>query len=162
GGEAAAAGHQRRILEARNRAADEGHADLAMKRHTNSVCSLPHPGRACARPGAGSFGGGLGRGVVVVSRVRPTTTTPTPNPSPQGGGEQTEFVLALYIHITRSIPQRRADALRRRREFVDRNMERRKRVVDGVDDGGGWADGAAFAEALGLGDGGFRQRFEVM
>ena len=49
--------------------------------------------------------------------------------------------------------RRRADALRRRRHFVDLDAERRQRVVDGVDHRRRRADRAAFAQALGLGDG---------
>src|SRR6185437_5454596 len=49
--------------------------------------------------------------------------------------------------------QRRADALRRRRHLVDLDAKRGQRVVDGVDHGRRRADGAAFAQPLGLGDG---------
>ena len=54
--------------------------------------------------------------------------------------------------------QRGADALRRRRELVDRDAERRQRIVDGVDDRRRRADGAALAQPLGLGDRRLRQR----
>jgi hypothetical protein len=59
-------------------------------------------------------------------------------------------------------PQRGADALRRGRNLVDRNAEWRECVVDGVDDGRRRADGAAFAQAFGAGDGRRRRRFDVV
>src|SRR5262245_56111234 len=58
--------------------------------------------------------------------------------------------------------QRRADALRRRRELVDRRAERRERVVDGVDYGDRRADRAALAQTLGPGDRGLRPCLAVM
>ncbi len=44
--------------------------------------------------------------------------------------------------------QRFDDPPRRERRFGDFHVERRERVVDGVGDGGGRRDGAAFADAL--------------
>ena len=58
--------------------------------------------------------------------------------------------------------QRGADALGRRRKLVDRDAERAERVVDCIDDGRRCADGAALAEALGLGHRGRRQGLAVM
>ena len=53
---------------------------------------LPHPGRACARPGASSCGGGLGRGVSRTlqekqgqAEVADRSATPHPVPPLQGG-----------------------------------------------------------------------------
>ncbi len=65
----------------------EGLQVVAMPAH-----SLPHPGRACARPGASSCGGGLGRGVARTSQekhgqagIAERSATPHPVPPPQGG-----------------------------------------------------------------------------
>ena len=41
------------------------------------------------------------------------------------------------------------DALRRCRDFVDRDTKGRQRVIDGVENGGRCADGAAFADTFG-------------
>ena len=63
------------------------------------------------------------------------------------------FVTHAILHAALFLgAQRRADALRRRRHFVDLDAEQRERVVDGVDHRRRRADGAAFAEALGLGN----------
>ena len=61
-----------------------------------------------------------------------------------------------------ALAQSRADFPRRCRDFVDRDVERRQRIVDGVDHGRRRADRAAFADALGLGDGGVAIGFHVM
>src|SRR5215831_16868870 len=58
--------------------------------------------------------------------------------------------------------QRGADALRRCWKLVDRDAERGKGIVDGVDDRRRRADGAALAQPFGLGDGRWRQRLEMM
>ena len=65
----------------------EGLQVVAMPTH-----SLPHPGRACARPGASSCEGGQGRGVARISQgkrrqaeIAELSATPHPIPPPQGG-----------------------------------------------------------------------------
>src|SRR5262249_54732152 len=45
---------------------------------------------------------------------------------------------------------------------VDRDAERRQRIVDRVDDRGRRADGTPLSQALGLGDGGVAQRLEMV
>ena len=64
--------------------------------------SPPHPGRACARPGAGSCGEGLGVGVAPLGASVADFTSrpdPPPYPPPQGGREKRGkiiFVLSGY------------------------------------------------------------------
>ena len=68
------------------------------------ISSPPHPGRACARPGAGSCGEGLGVGVgppqpiVEEGEDLPARTSrpdPPPYPPPQGGREKRKIILVL-------------------------------------------------------------------
>ena len=69
----------------------------------------------------------------------------------------------LFAHAAFSaLRKRRADALRRRRYFVDLHAERRERIVDRIHHRRRRADSAAFAQALGLGDRVYARRLDVM
>src|SRR5262245_53963112 len=58
--------------------------------------SPPHPGRACARPGAGSCGEGLGAGVERFGDDA-STCDPPPQPSPTRGEGEGEVVLRSLV-----------------------------------------------------------------
>src|SRR5690349_13869924 len=85
-----------------------------------------------------------GNAMSAAKRPRPVTSGAS---SRRGTDRPTTPMLHLCGGPLR-VAQRRADALRRRGEFVDRHAERRERVVDGVDDRGGRADRAALAQPL--------------
>ena len=69
--------------------------------------------------------------------------------------------LAAHVGFS-AAAQRRANPLRRRRHLVDRHAEWRQRIVDGVDHRRRRADGAAFAQSLGLGDRVAGERLDMM
>src|SRR5262249_43128317 len=104
-------------------------------------------------------GEGWGGGWWILREQQPP---PPLTPPHKGEGNRPSVCHRHTLASPSSCTQRRADALRRRREFVDRDIERRERVVDGVDDCSGRADGAALAEPLGLGDGGLAQRLQMV
>src|SRR5262245_58965286 len=99
-------------------------------------------------------------------RGKATSAAKLPRPVTSGGSSSrgTDRPTTPMSGLTpwTNCAQRRADALRRRRELVDRRAERRQRILDGVDHRDRRADRAAFAQALGPGDRGFRPCLAVM
>src|SRR3954454_2421869 len=103
-----------------------------------------------------------------ICTMRGKTTSAANRPLPVTKGRSSRRVTDRPTKFMSGLPprgsraQRRADALRRRRELVDRYAERRQSIVDGVDDGRGRADRAALAQSFGLGEGRFRQRLQMV
>src|SRR4051812_9307913 len=103
---------------------------------------------------------------ICTMRGKATSAANRPQPVTKGRSSRrvtdrpTKFMSGLPPRGSRA--QSRADALRRRRELVDRYAERRQGVVDGVDYCGGRPDRAALAQSFGLGEGRFRQCLQMV
>src|ERR1043166_6764518 len=99
-----------------------------------------------------------GNAISAANRPRPVTSGAS---SRRGTERPTTPMLPLSSDALLRLAQRGVDALRGGGDFVDRHAERRQRVIDRIHDRRRRADRAALAQALGLGDGGFRQRLEM-
>src|SRR5947209_180986 len=99
----------------------------------------------------------------ICAKVISAAKRPLPVSSGRSSRRGTERPISPISSLrTRGRAQRRTNALRSYRKFINRDPEWRERIIDGIDHRGRSADCSALAEAFSLGDRFLCQRLKVM